>query len=843
MNARVPGPAPDPDLALQALATWFAGRGWQPASFQRETWQAWWRGESGLVHAPTGSGKTLALLGGILAEAALAARQGATRSKGLRLLWITPMRALANDTARAIAELAEGLATGWQVGRRTGDTTAAERSRQARQLPEVLVITPESASLMLATASRVQALDGLQGVVVDEWHELMGSKRGVQVELLLAHLRARNPGLRTWGCSATLANLPEACQVLLGSTPGRLVDAQQTRMPVVDSVLPAQTGRFTWAGHLGLSQLPEVVARIEAVPGTLVFTSTRGQAERWYQAVLEARPEWAGEIAVHHGALDLEVRRWVEEGLRDGSLRAAICTSSLDLGVDFGPVAQVIQIGSPRGVARLAQRAGRSGHAPGQVSRVVCVPTHALELLEFAAARHALAQARIEPRVPLRAPLDVLLQHIATLACGEGVEPDRLLAEVRTTAAYADLPQAAWEWALAFLSSGGAALQAYPEHRRLVRHDDGRLRIADATLARRHRLSIGTIVDEGSVVVRTLRGAVLGQVEEAFAGRLARDDCFQFAGRTLQLIRVEGMTALVRIVPPARAPVARWWGGRMPLSSELAAATLEVLAGSESAERAALQPLLALQQAWSALPASGRLLAEQVRSREGWHLFLFPFAGRAVHGALATLLASALTERMACSIALSWNDHGLELLTATPGVLTLGNVRDCLDSLQDTATLPGRMLVALNGGELMRRHFREIARVAGLVWQGYPGARQSLRQSQVSSTLLYDVLRRFDPDNRLLAQCEHEVLHDELALPALQHWLEGPAVRTLDWREPPRVTPFAFPLLVDRWRERLSSESLAARVARMEVALERAAGPDPARPRRPRALAGKADPA
>lgn len=821
---------------LARIEAWFAARGWTPAPFQTAVWQAWLAGESGLLHAPTGAGKTLAVLLGPLAEA-LAEDVPAT---GVQLLWLTPMRALAQDSARALTEAVAALGLSWQVGVRTGDTPAAERARQDRRLPQLLVTTPETLSLMLSHAGRRAALSGLRGVVVDEWHELMGSKRGVQVELALAHLRARTPGLRTWGLSATLGNLDEACRTLLGEQPGRLVEGRMDKQLQVDSLLPESIERFPWAGHLGLRQLDAVVEAIAAAPGTLVFTNTRSQSELWYQALLARRPDWAGEIALHHGSIDRSVRAWVEAGLHSGALRCVVCTSSLDLGVDFTPVAQVLQIGSPKGVARLAQRAGRSGHAPGQTSRVLCVPTHAFELLESAAARAALVARQIESRPALDQPVDVLVQHLVTLAAGGGFLPEALLAELRSTRAYARLDDATWQWALDFISRGGPALHAYPEFRKVVADPaSGMWQIAGPQLARRHRLGIGTIVSDGSVEVRFLRGARLGAVEESFIARLRKGDCFSFAGRTLELVRVDGMTALVRAASARRGAVPRWMGGRLPLSGTLSQGVRELLGQASQAlareaqgqdpgfatlprELQALVPLLRLQSRWSAVPGSQDLLVEQLHTREGHHLFVFPFEGRSLHGALAAWLAWRLAQTAPRSFSLAWNDHGFELLSPQPLALDEAALRALLDP-GSPVQLERELLASLNAAEMMRRQFREIARVAGLVFQGYPGAGKSGRQLQVSSSLLFDVFTRFDPDSLLLRQAEQEVLQRELELPRLQAFLADLPARRLLLRAPPRTTPFAFPLLVERMRERLSSETLAERVARMQVQLERAA--------------------
>ncbi|MEP6966249.1 MAG: DEAD/DEAH box helicase, partial [Polaromonas sp.] len=360
----------------KALDAWFATRGWKPFAFQREVWQAIGEGRSGLLHATTGAGKTYAVwLGALMSfmvqvQAARApsaieniASKAQSKAAPLTVLWITPMRALAADTLRALqqpldllsANVNEDGAPGflrWTAGARSGDTAAAERSAQNRRLPTVLVTTPESLSLLLSRADAKEVLGSVKLVVVDEWHELLGNKRGVQVQLALARLKLWSPSLVIWGMSATLGNLDEAMQTLLGHGDGVLVQGQVPKKLLIDSLLPARVERFPWGGHLGLTMLPQVIGEIEKSSAALVFTNTRSQAEIWYQALLQARPDWAGLIALHHGSLDRAVREWVELGLKNGALKAVVCTSSLDLGVDFLPVERVLQIGSPKGVAR-----------------------------------------------------------------------------------------------------------------------------------------------------------------------------------------------------------------------------------------------------------------------------------------------------------------------------------------------------------------------------------------------------------------------------------------------------------------------------------------------------------
>ena len=810
-------------------SAWLATRGWKPFAFQREVWAAMAAGESGLLHATTGAGKTYAVWLGALQALADAGSGSAKTNAPLSVLWITPMRALAADTLRALQEPLPDLAPHWSVATRTGDTTSSQRTAQNKRLPSALITTPESLSLLLSRADAQATLGGVRVVVVDEWHELLGNKRGVQLQLALARLKRWNPGLMVWGMSATLGNLEQARHTLLGpQQTGRLVQGQTPKTLVVDTLLPPLAERFPWAGHLGLAMLPQVVSEIEGSGSTLVFTNTRAQSELWYQALLQARPDWAGLIALHHGSLDRAVRDWVETSLKSGALRAVVCTSSLDLGVDFLPVERVLQIGSPKGIARLLQRAGRSGHAPGRPSRITLVPTHSLELIEGAAARAAVQAGQIEAREPPLQPLDVLVQHLVTVALGGGFLPDELLLEVHSTAAYADLSIEAWQWCLDFVSQGGASLIAYPDYHRVRPDESGVWRVPDARLARRHRANIGTIVSDASMVVQYLGGAKLGTVEESFAARLKAGDCFLFGGRLLELVRVQDMTAWVKRASGKRPAVPRWNGGRMPLSNTLADAVVEQLASAASGvfnspELQAAQAMLALQADWSALPTPQILLAETLTSREGSHLFLYPFAGRHVHLGLASLLAWRVAQHAPRTFSMAVNDYGFELLCADeldwPTLLP-----SLLAAPSSEEDLLGEVLASLNASELAQRRFREIARVSGLIFQSHPGEARSSKQLQASSSLFWEVFRKYDPSNRLLHQAEAELLQLELDITRLRTSLARMARQTLVVKPLTRPTPFAFPLLVERLREQLSNEKLADRIARMVAQLEKAAG-------------------
>ena len=812
--------AVDIEKRLERARSWFSHRGRAPFTFQEEVWRAYWAGESGLLNAGTGMGKTLAAWLGPLLEP-----DPPISRAGIRVLWITPLRALARDLEAALGEPLAFFGSSWRVEQRTGDTSSARRSRQKSRPPQALITTPESLSLLLTYADMMPALSDVDALIVDEWHEFLGSKRGVQLELVVARMRTLSPRLRVWGLSATLPDLPLAMRTLLG--PGRigtLVRARETKHYEIAAVLPAAIGRFPWAGHLGMSLLPEVVRLIEQGRTTLVFTNTRSQAELWYQAIVSARLDWLTTTALHHGSIDAKIRRQVEEGLKSGALQCVICTSSLDLGVDFPPVDQVLQIGSPKGVARLLQRAGRSGHQPGQPSRVTIVPTHALELLECAAARHAASRLELEPRHGLTLALDVLAQHLVTLAVGTGFEAEQAFREVRGTHAFERLTETQWLWVLDFITRGGSALHGYPQFRR-VALSGSRYVVHQADLVRRHRQSIGTITSNATVAVSWLRGGTLGHVEESFIGRLKPGEVFVFGGRSLRLARVRDSIAYVRLANAPSRYVPRWQGARMPLSTSLGRGLLELLGRyvegvAADPEVAVLRPLLDLQKTLSSIPTRDRLLVEILGSREGFHLFVYPFAGRLLNEGVASLMALRAARESPRTFSITSNEYGFELLCEESFDIDESTLRRWLS----TEDLLPDLLASVNASDLARRQFRDIARIAGLVDPGTPRRGKTARQLQVSSGLMFDVLERHDAANLLLEQSRREVLEAQLDHVELRETLDRMAAQTWALARLTRFTPLSFPLWADRLQtQTLSTESWQSRVEREARRLDKLA--------------------
>lgn len=812
--------------AAQArLQAFFDQKGWKPFAYQRKVWDAYLKGRSGLIHAPTGTGKTYAALMGPVKEFLA---EGSEETPTLAVLWLTPLRALAADTEASITEVVEAFDLPWSVQRRTGDTSASIKAGQRERLPSVLITTPESLTILLSYSNARTLFKSMGAIVVDEWHELMGSKRGVQTELALARLRRWHPDVRTWGLSATLGNLEEAANVLMGNRPGAseslVISSQQRKEITIDTLWPEDIERFPWSGHLGLKMLQEVVEELEQVGSALIFTNTRSQTEEWFRALLEARPDWAGEIALHHGSLDRKQRTWVERALADGRLRCVVCTSSLDLGVDFTPVERVFQVGSPKGVGRLLQRAGRSGHQPGAVSRATGIPAHSFELLEFAAARRAAKAGQIESRQPPKMPVDLLVQHVVTIAAGGGFEKYELLDEVRSTHTFAELDEPTWEWVIDFAETGGGLLSAYDQYKRIGLHK-GRYIGTTVENVRRHRMSIGTIVSDPMVTVKFGNGRKLGTIEESFLARMQPDDSFHFAGRQLSLVRLRGLEAVVRIAKNTRGPIPRWAGGRFSLSTQLADSMRDLIddvsrGPVDEPEVDHVMPLLNLQREWSEIPRRGELLIERAETRDGYHIFMFPFAGRAVHEGLTQVLAWRLAQLKPTSFATSCNDYGFELLSRDPPPL----VEALKTDLFSTETLARDIRESLNESELARRQFRNIARIAGLVFTGFPGQGKSLKQIQSTTGLVYDVFERYDRDNPLMEQARREVLELQLQEHRLRAALERMETSDIHIVDTPALTPFAFPIAVDRLRETVvSTEKLADRVRRLQRQLEKRA--------------------
>jgi len=815
----------------RTIQQWLQQKGLTPFPFQEETWQHILHRQSGLVNAPTGCGKTFSVfLGSLIQFINQHPKDYVTKkNNGLQLLWVTPLRALAKDIGRAMEEVVNELGMQWRIGIRNGDTEISERQKQKRNMPEVLIITPESLHLLLAQKDSSLLFSKLQVIAVDEWHELLGSKRGVQTELGVSRIyhlvKAHSQReVLLWGISATIGNLPQAKEVLLSCSgkAGVIVQAQIHKQIDIESILPDEIERYPWAGHLGIKLAEKVIPIIEQSNTTLIFINTRGMSETWYQTLLNIAPQLAGAIALHHGSIEQELRVWVEEALHQQKLKAVVCTASLDLGVDFRPVDTVIQVGSPKGVARFLQRAGRSGHQPGDISRIFFLPTHSLELVEAAALKQAIKEGLIESREPMLLCFDVLSQYLSTLAVGEGFYPDVVFHEVKSTYCFSEITTEEWQQVLFYLTEGGTALQQYDEYKKIEVTEDGKYVIRNRRIAMRHRMHIGTIVSDAMMKVKMMNGKFIGVIEEWFISRLEPGAAFTLAGRNLELVAIKEMSAVVRPSNAKKTIVPSWQGGRMPLSANLGwmlrqTFNLALSKKAKEIELKVLLPLFNLQEELSHIPKANELLIEQIETKDGFHLFVYPFEGRLVHEAMAALLAYRIARLTPITFSIAMNDYGFELLSDQPIPVDDTNAAD----LFSEENLLADIQRSVNNVEMAKRKFRDIAVIGGLIFQGYPGEQKKARHLQSSASLLFKVFSEYDPRNLLLRQAYQEVLDQQMEETRLRNALRRIQESNIVITFPQRLTPFCFPIKVDSLRETLTSEKLEDRVRKMQQMLEK----------------------
>lgn len=808
---------------LFAIATdWFTERGWKPFPFQTQTWTAFLQGKHGLLNAPTGSGKTYALWMPIVLDYIKSNPDYKTKHKpGLKAIWITPLRALSTEIKQAAERVANELETGMTVGVRTGDTSSSERTKQKTKMPDLLITTPESMQLMLASKDYAQVFKTCRAIVIDEWHELLGTKRGVQVELALSRLKTVAPKMRIWGISATIGNLQQAMEVLLGPQSEALENSSMIRAHInkkinVISAIPEKMDAYPWRGHMGLHLVKEVADIINKSRTTLIFCNTRSQCELWFQALLAKYPEFAGELAMHHGSIARETRQWVEQAIRDEQLKAVVCTSSLDLGVDFAPVETVVQVGGPKGVARFLQRAGRSGHRPGQESNIYFLATHAIELVEASALRRAVQETVVEDRVPYLNSWDVLVQYLVTLAVSDGFYSDAIFKEVQSTFCFQGMTEDDWQFCLNFITRGSQSLQAYDEYKKVDIEPDGKFKVNNRQVALRHRMQIGTIVGDSVMNVKFLGGGYIGSIEEWFVSKLSPGDVFIFAGRKLELARIRNMEVLVRMASPsAKAVHASWMGGRLTLSSQMSELIREELYAANtdtmSYELKSLAPMFARQRKESIVPSADQFLIETFKTREGYHAIFYPFEGRYVHEALASVMAYRISLLSPITFSLAYNDYGFELLSDKE--IDMQQVLD--NDLFTPVHLHADLQHSLNATEMARRKFRDIAVIAGLVFTGYPGKVVKTKHLQSSSQLIFEVFRDYEPNNLLFQQAYRETFEHQLEEGRLLIALARIEQQEIVWKRCEKPTPFSFPIITDRLRERLSSETLAERIKKM----------------------------
>jgi ATP-dependent Lhr-like helicase len=805
---------------MNLAQTWFKQKGWKPHTFQKETWAAIKAGKSGLLNAPTGFGKTFAIWFGVIQHFQ---DHPKPKENKLHCLYISPLRALSKEIFLATNRVSHDLGLPYSIELRTGDSSMKDRTRQKKDKHQALITTPESMHLMLAAKGYQEQFSNLEFVIIDEWHELLGSKRGVQIELALAHLKAMNPNLKVWGISATIGNMEQAKDILLGPISNRteIIKANLEKKITINTVLPDEIEKFPWGGHLGLKLLPKLVPIIEESKSTLLFTNMRSQAETWYQQLLEQVPDLAGRIALHHSSIDSQTRKWVEEHLHSGDLKIVVCTSSLDLGVDFRPVDTIIQVGSAKGVARFIQRAGRSGHSPGEKSKIYFVPTNSLEIVEGSALKDAVKHQLIESRIPYIRSFDVLIQFMVTLGVSEGFQSESLYHEIKTTHAFQSVTPEEWQWCLDFITRGGQSLGAYDEFHKVVL-EDGLYKVTSKGIAARHRMNIGTIVGTSMMNVKVLGGKQLGTIEEAFISRLKPGDVFWFAGRNLALHSVKDMTAIVRASKEKNGIIPSWLGGKMPLSSQLSSSIRKALThykegGKLDEELKKLKPLFELQEETSHLPGNDELLIEKIKTREGYHLFIYPFDGRLVHEGMATILSYRISMLTPVTFSISMNDYGFELLSDQDI-----NVEDLIDNnLFSEEFVYEDAIRSINSSQMAQRRFRDIASIAGLVFTGYPGQEKKTRHLQASSQLFFKVFEDNEDHNLLLLQAYDEVIQFELEISRQQAAFKRIGTQKIVVTYPTKPTPFCFAIMVARFREFYSNEPIEVRVEKLLKQIEK----------------------
>ena len=772
----------------EPFAGWFAARGWAPRPHQLALLDAAAQGEHVLLLAPTGGGKTLAGFLPSLVELARNPREG------LHTLYISPLKALAVDIARNLTAPVTEMGLPITIETRTGDTPVNRRQRQRERPPNLLLTTPESLTLLLSLPDAPEMFGGLSAIVVDEAHALAGTKRGDQLALCMSRLATLAPGARRVGLSATIAH-PQALRAWLSPTARaedvRLVETKGGAAPVFDLQLPE--GRLPWGGHMGLASAPEIYRRIESARVTIVFVNTRAQAELIFAALWRLN-EAALPIAMHHGSLEIGLRRKVEAAMAEGRLRAVVATASLDLGIDWGDVDQVIQVGAPKGVSRLLQRVGRANHRMDEPSRAVLVPANRFEVVECVAATEAVAAHELDGEPPRPGGLDVLAQHVLAMACSAPFRPDDLFAEVTRAGPYAALTRRDFDDVVRFVEDGGYALQAYDRFRRLFRDSEGFLHVRGQQVARQLRMNLGTIVETPMVKVRIRGGGVVGEVEEWFVSTLEPGDCFLFGGQVLRYERLDPGAVIVSRGGEGEPRVPVYAGARMPLTTHLAARVRAILSDPRRWRHLPdpVKEWLRLQRLKSELPPKDGLLVETFPRGGKWFLVAYTFEGRLAHQTLGMLVTKRMERLGMGPLGYVGTDYVLAIWSAF-------EPRDIEDLFAEDI-LGDEMEEWLAESSMLRRTFRNIATIAGLIEKTHPGAEKSGRQMTMNSDLIYDVLRRHQPDHILLRATRAEAaqgLTDVARIAALLARVKG----RIRHRALKQVSPLAVPALIEEGRE------------------------------------------
>ena len=795
----------------ERFATWFRGQGWTPRPHQLAMLDAARAGESVLLIAPTGGGKTLAGFLPALVDLA------ETPRPGLHTLYVSPLKALATDIARNLLRPVEELGLAISIETRTGDTPANRRARQRAEPPNILLTTPESLAVLLSLPDAPQMFSSLLCVVLDEVHALAGTKRGDQLALAVARLGTLAPRLRRVGLSATVAH-PAAIRAYAGAT--RVISVADGAPPDLSMMLPG--GRLSWSGHMGLEAAPLVMERIRAAGTTIVFVNTRAQAELMFQALWKLNDPTLP-IALHHGSLEVEQRRRVEAAMAAGKLRAVVATSSLDLGIDWGGVDQVIQVGAPKGVSRLLQRVGRANHRMDEASRAVLVPANRFEVLECEAAMLGVTARELDGDPPRPGGLDVLAQHLLGLACAAPFLPDDAYAEVCRAAPYAALTRQDFDDVLTFVENGGYALAAYDRWKKLFRDSEGGVHVRSARIAAQHRMNIGTIVEAPLLKVRLVTGKkrfgpVLGEVEEYFASMLRPGDTFMFSGRLLRFLRIHEMAVECAEGGSGEPMVPAYEGGRLPLTTNLADRVRGLLQDPSRWEQFPEQvgEWLRLQRARSRMPGRNDLLVETFLRGDRWYLVAYCFEGRNAHQTLGMLLTRRMERAGMAPLGFVATDYVLGIWSA--------NRPSDIAGLFDQDMLGDDLEAWMADSSMLRRTFRNVAVIAGLIERHQPGAEKTRRQVTVNSDLIYDVLRKHQPDHILLRATRADAaggLIDLARVAGMLARVKGRIVHMVL----SRVSPLAVPVLLEIGRESVrTAEDEEKLLAEAEAIIAEATG-------------------
>ena len=810
--------------SINNIKTFFYKKNWEPLPYQIQTWEAYLKGENGIIQVPTGCGKTYAALMGPLSKL-----KDPKKTDGLNILLITPLKALSRDLKNSIHLAAQHFSQDITIGIRNGDTSPYEKRKQILQPPNILITTPESLSLLLSNKQSNKLFSNLTSIIIDEWHELMGGKRGNQCELSLSWLRGNIKNLQVWAMSATIGNIEEAARAIIGvkGHNPRIIRTNIQKEIEIFSVLPDEKTTLPWSGHLGIRSYTSLLKMIDKSKSTLLFTNTRNQSERWYQCLKFCLPEMEDKIAIHHGSLDKEDRKFVEAGVKDGSIKWVVCTSSLDLGVDFQPVEQIVQIGSAKNLARLIQRAGRSAHRPGGNSKIIFMPTNSLELLEISAMRRIIKSGVSENiRIP-ELSYDVLLQHLVSLACGNGFDPKIEKERIKNCWSYRNISDKDWDWCIDFLENGGKCLNAYPRYKKIEKeksniNNNFKYFVKDNSLIRLHKFNIGTITSDNFINVKYLRGKSLGNLEENFAAKLKPGDNFYFAGKMLQFLKIKDMNLYVKKSSKKSSLIPAWIGGQMAFSDLLSdnlRKEIDICNNLDNdyelinEELNSLLPILNKQKEISNIPKREELLIEIYKTKGFSNLFVFTLDGKFVNEGIAFLWALRFARKKQSTFSITTNDFGFGLTTTEDYDFSI--ISKDSSYFFESKNLEEDLEKAINFSELTKRRFKNIAQISGLVNQNNINKSKTSNQLQISSSLFFDVFKRYEKDHLLIKQAYREVKEFQLENKRINKSLERLSNLKIILNKTKMPSPFAFPLLVERLKNTLSNEPIEKRVEKL----------------------------